>query len=85
MFEGAVGLERAERLVDAGQQLAALLHQQAELLGRTGGLNCPDDRALRDLDGGDVERRRQVGDDRVDLAVEQRLLAMFVFWKTSGY
>ena len=38
-----------------GQQLAALLHQQAELLGRTGRVELPRDRALRDLDGRDDE------------------------------
>ena len=39
---------------------------------------------LRDLHGGDVERRRQVGQDRVDLAVVERLLGWLVSSKTSG-
>ena len=73
--QGAVGRERGERLVDAGDQRVALLEQHPELLLLPGlGLELADDRALRDLHGGDVERGRQVGEDRVDLAVEQRLL-----------
>ena len=60
-----------------GVELAALLEEHPELLLLAGlRLELADDRALRDLHGGDVERRRQVGEDRVDLAVEQRLLGL---------
>src|SRR3712207_8100863 len=37
-------------------------------------LELADNRALRDLHGGDVERGRHVGEDCVNLAILQRLL-----------
>jgi hypothetical protein len=75
--QGAVLLERGDRLVDAADQPAALLEEQAELLLPPGrGLELPDDGRLRDLRGGDVEGRGQVGEDRVGLPVEQRLLGL---------
>ena len=64
-----------ERLVHARDQLAALLEEHPELLLLAGvRLELPDQHAVRDLDGGDVEGGRQVGEDRVDLVVLQRLL-----------
>ena len=58
-----------------GHQLAALLEEHPELLLLAGvRLELPDEHAVRDLDRGDVERGRQVGEDRVDLVVLQRLL-----------
>src|SRR6266540_2690065 len=86
--EGAVRLERGDRLVHARRQRAALLQHEPEVLLAADRRELADDEAVRHLLGtGDVERRRQVDDDPVDLlrlqagidvvggVVDRRLLA----------
>ena len=48
------------------------------------GRELPDHFAVRDLYGGDVERRRQVDDEPVDLLVLQRLHRAALVWNTDG-
>src|SRR5919204_5425110 len=59
-----VRLHRGQRLVDAGDERVALLEHHAEVLARLAG-ELAQDLRVRDLDGGDVEGRRQVDHDAV--------------------
>src|SRR5439155_16005900 len=60
-------LQRGKRLVDARGEAVALGEHHAEVLRRTDRRELSDDRRLGDLDGGDVEGRREIDDDPVDL------------------
>ena len=56
-----------------------------EVLLRPGRANWPDDLAVRDLHGGDVDRSREVDDEPVDLLVLQRLTASLFVSYTMGF
>src|SRR6185312_8375764 len=73
LLDRAVPPEPVEGLVDAAPKRVALLEDHAEPLLRAERGELPDDDAVRYLHGGHVERRRQVDDDAVDLAVLERL------------
>src|SRR5947208_3391562 len=66
-----VRLQLRERLVDARGQRIALLQHHAEVLAGLRG-QLAEDLPVRHLDRGDVERGRQVDDDRVDLLALER-------------
>src|SRR6266536_1650269 len=72
--QGAVGLQRRDRLVDAGDQRVALAEDQAEMLAGTREL--ADHHRSLDLVRGDELSRRGVGDQRGDLVGLQRLLGV---------
>ena len=65
-----------QRLVDARRRARCPSRTASRTAPCSSGLRLelPDDRRRGDLHRRDVERGRQVGQDRVDLAVEQRLL-----------
>ena len=59
-------------LTQRGERVALLQHEAEALLRARRG-ELADDLAVRHLHGGDVERRRQVDDEPVDLPALQRL------------
>src|SRR5262245_32845940 len=58
-------LEARERLVHAADERVALLEDHAEVLAAGLRRELAEDLPLGNLDGGDVERRRQVDDEAV--------------------
>src|SRR5665648_446035 len=68
--------------VDGGRhgigERAALVQDQAELVGGVAGRQLADQDAVLELGGGDVQRGRQVDDDRVDQTGGQCLLDLVV-------
>src|SRR5947208_4851416 len=73
LLDRPVPPEAIQGLVDARRQRVPLLQHEPESLLRTPRRELADDLPIRDLNGGDVERGREVHDDAVDLAVLERL------------
>src|SRR5437016_1501803 len=67
--ERAVRAELRQRAVDAAYERVSLCEDHPEVLRRSGRRELAQDLALRDLHGRDVERRRQVDHEAVDLLV----------------
>src|SRR5918997_1734200 len=74
LLQRAVGLQRVDGRADARGERTALGQHHSELVRRArAGRQLTDDRSVVELRGRDVERRRQVDHDAVDLPVLQRL------------
>src|SRR5918997_900736 len=74
LLQRAVGLQRVDGRADARGERTALGQHHPELVRRArAGRQLTDDRSVVELRGRDVERRRQVDHDAVDLTVLQRL------------
>ena len=67
-----VGLQLRQRLVDTAHERVPLLEDHAEVLAGRARRELAENLAVRHLRRRDVERRRQVDDERVRLAVLQR-------------
>ena len=79
VVERAGGPQPLDGIGHAPGERAALVQHGAELLGcASAGRQLPDDLAVVQLGRGDVERRGQVDDDRVHLAVRECQLGVVV-------